>query len=122
VTRQRVCLGESGEEAACAALEQHGYTIRVRRYRTRAGEIDIIATDGAMLAFIEVKTRQGDAFGRPAEAVTPLKQRHIRLVAEDYLARHRLRDVPCRFDVVCVTVDAHGRLEAEIIKGAFDAF
>jgi putative endonuclease len=121
VSRRRVRLGESGETIACEAIEREGYTIRERRYRSRAGEIDIIAMDAGTVAFIEVKTRQGATFGAPADAVTPLKQLHIRLVAEDYLARHRLHDVPCRFDVVCVTTDAQGRWQAEIIKGAFDA-
>lgn len=122
MTRQRVRLGESGETVACEALEREGYTVRERRYRRRAGEIDIIAIDDGTVVFIEVKTRMGATFGAPADAVTPLKQRHIRLVAEDYLVRHQLRDVPCRFDVVCVTVDAQGQWQAEIIKGAFDAF
>jgi putative endonuclease len=120
VTRQRIRLGQSGETAACTALARAGYAIVAQRYRCRAGEIDIIATDGPTLAFIEVKTRLGADYGSPAEAVTAAKRHHIQLVAQDYLVRHGLRDRPCRFDVVSVTADARGRLLAEIIKGAFD--
>ena len=120
VTRERLSLGRSGETAACAALERRGYAILARGYRSRAGEIDIVAADGPTIAFVEVKTRTGAAYGAPAEAVTPLKQRHIRLVAEDYLARHRLLHLPCRFDVVSVTFDGDDAPKIEVIQSAFD--
>ena len=65
-----VALGISGENLACDALARQGYAILARRYRTRVGEIDIVAQDGETLVFVEVKTRTSGNFGVPAEAVT----------------------------------------------------
>jgi putative endonuclease len=98
----RQVLGETGESLACAELERLGYAILARRYRTRHGELDIVARDSGCVAFVEVKTRDTARFGHPAEAVTAQKQRRLAHMAEDYLSRQGLRDVPCRFDVVAV--------------------
>ena len=68
--------------------------------------MDIIARDGATLVFVEVKARDGRAFGEAAEAVTALKRRRIAQLALDYLVRHRLADCPCRFDVVSIQFEA----------------
>lgn len=70
--------------------------------------------------FVEVKTRIGAAFGSGTEAITGHKQRRIVAVALDYVARHRLTDLPCRFDVVAVTMASDGAV-VEVIPGAFDA-
>lgn len=120
MARHRVALGILGEDLACKELERRGYAILARRYRRRGGEIDIIARDGATTVFVEVKTRDGRAFGSGADAVTWTKQRRIVTVALDYLARHRLTERPCRFDVVVVAVGADG-VAVEVIPGAFDA-
>jgi putative endonuclease len=101
-------------------LERRGYEILARRYRSRFGEIDIVARSGDAVVFIEVKTRAGDEFGGGAAAVTPWKQRRIAQMAVDYLSRHGLHDRPCRFDVV--TVDVKGvQPEIVIYPHAFDA-
>src|SRR3954465_14321004 len=92
--------GEDGEDLAVRALERAGYAIVARRYRVRAGEIDIIARDGACLVFVEVKTRHTTRFGGGLAAITLRKRRKIVAVAMDFLARHRLDGVACRFDVV----------------------
>jgi putative endonuclease len=81
--------------------------------------LDIVARDGAVMVFVEVKTRAGRRFGTAAEAVTAAKQRRIALLAQEYLLRHRMSDCPCRFDVVSVHVDA-GTPAVEIIRNAFD--
>lgn len=99
----RRALGCAGEDAACAELRRRGYEILARQYRTRAGEIDIVARDGATTVFVEVKTRRGQEFGGGAAAVTWRKQRRIARVAQQFLARHGTIDRPCRFDVVVVT-------------------
>ena len=112
-------LGKSGEDLACRELERRGYAIVARRFRVRSGELDIIARDGAVMVFVEVKTRAGRRFGEAAEAVTAAKQRRIALLANEYLLRHRMSDCPCRFDVVSVHVDA-GAPVVEIIRNAFD--
>jgi putative endonuclease len=116
--RQR--LGESGEDLACRELRRRGYAIVDRRYRTRRGEIDIVARDGEVIVFVEVKTRIGDRFGAAAFAVTAWKQRRIAQIAADYLARHGLYDHPCRFDVVAIDM-ASGRLRVEVYQDAFEA-
>src|SRR5436190_24127169 len=92
---------------ACGELERRGYAIIARRYRTRYGEIDIVADDHGTIVFVEVKARVTGECGTAAESVTPLKQRHLASMAVDYLARRRLTDRPCRFDVVAID-DAEG--------------
>lgn len=103
MTLARQAFGRRGEELACAELERRGYVILERRYRTRAGELDIVAQDGDCLVFVEVKARRDGSFGEPEEAVTLQKQRRLVLMASDYLARRGLVDVACRFDVVAVS-------------------
>ncbi len=102
MTMRRQMFGKSGEDLAVAELERRGYVILERRYRTRHGEIDIVAREGRTTVFVEVKARSTGEFGSAAEAVTPLKQRRLWSMAVDYLARHRLMEQPCRFDVVAV--------------------
>jgi putative endonuclease len=116
----RQSLGILGEELACDALRRQGYVILARRYRTRLGEIDIVARDGGTVVFVEVKTRQGGAFGEGAEAVGPRKQQRISTMALHYLARHRLVDVPVRFDVVAVDAGEGGGHRIEVFQQAFD--
>jgi putative endonuclease len=113
-------LGEHGEDLAVRALERAGYAIVARRYRVRAGEIDIVAMDGRCLVFVEVKTRRGGRCGAGAEAVTLRKRRKICAVAAEFLARHAVAATSCRFDVVEVAAgDARPRVD--IIRNAFDA-
>jgi putative endonuclease len=102
MTMERQRLGELGERLACQELERLGYAVLARRYRTRFGEIDIIASDAGTVVFVEVKARLDRNFGDPAEAVTPQKQRRVVAMASDYVSRHRLHETPCRFDVVAV--------------------
>ena len=109
-----------GEDLACAELERLGYAILDRRYRTRFGEIDIVASIDDVTVFVEVKARAGEQFGGGAEAVTRWKQRRIAQMAVDYLARHRLHDRPCRFDVVVVEL-ADGGPRIQVYAHAFDA-
>jgi putative endonuclease len=101
----RQALGISGEDLACAELQRRGYAIVERRYRTRLGEIDIIAKDGLTIVFVEVKARMTQEFGGAAAAMTGWKQRRIARMAADYLARRKLHDCPCRFDVVAIDFD-----------------
>jgi putative endonuclease len=115
--RQR--LGILGEDLACTELQQRGYAILERRYRTRHGEIDIIARDGEVTVFVEVKTRIGTDFGDGADAVTAWKQRRISKMAVDFLVRHRLHDRPCRFDVVAVDMTG-GSATIDVYTHAFD--
>ncbi len=93
-------LGRLGESVAAETLERAGMRILERRCRTRAGEIDLIAEDGEILVFVEVKTRAGIGYGRPAEAVTRTKQQRMGRVALIYLSRKKWLERRCRFDVV----------------------
>src|SRR5215216_6427096 len=68
MTLERIALGKTGEDLACGELERRGYDIIARRYRSRGGELDIVARDGPTLVFIEVKARDGRDFGDAAEA------------------------------------------------------
>jgi putative endonuclease len=117
---RRQSLGKTGEDLACAELERRGYAILARRHRSRFGEIDIIASSGGDIVFVEVKARAGDVFGGGAAAVTAWKQRRIAQMALDYLSRHRLHDRPCRFDVVTVDLSAI-KPKVVVYERAFDS-
>ena len=118
-TLHQSTLGVRGENLACHELRRRGYDILARRYRTRHGEIDIIAREGEVLVFVEVKTRASHRFGSPLAAVTRAKQRRLTLMALDYLSRSRTRGVACRFDVVGVLV-GEGRPTIELVRNAFE--
>ncbi|MEP6916841.1 MAG: YraN family protein [Acidobacteriota bacterium] len=102
MTIERQAFGKAGEELAVRELERRGYALLARRYRTRHGEIDIVARDGETTVFVEVKARRTAEFGGAASAVTAVKQRRLASMAVDYVARHRLSGRPCRFDVVAI--------------------
>jgi putative endonuclease len=118
MSRARVILGKSGEDLACQALERRGYAILARRYRRRSGELDIVCRDRATTVFVEVKTRDGRGFGDGAEAVDWTKRRRLASTALDFLARHRLTDRPCRFDVVSILMGGREPV-IEIYENAF---
>jgi len=120
MTLEGQASGRSGEDLAVAELEHLGYAILARRYRTRYGEIDIVADDGGTLVFVEVKARATARYGSAAEAVTGRKQRRIAAMALDYLARQHLEHVPCRFDVVAID-DMAAAPMVTVYRGAFDA-
>jgi len=116
----RVDLGRRGEEAAGRHLVSLGYRILERRYRTRGGEIDLIARDGDAIVFVEVKTRSSLLCGRPAEAVDRRKRARIARAASLYLARRGAGEAACRFDVVEVIEEPAGALSVRLIRDAFD--
>jgi putative endonuclease len=113
-------LGRQGEEIACRYLARLGYRILVRNYRTRLGEVDIIAEQGKTLVFVEVKTRRGRTCGHPFEAVTPAKCRQISKVALLYLAETGREKQAARFDVVAVSLAGGGEPVIELARNAFD--
>ena len=102
VTVERQELGKSGEDRAADELERRGYAILARRYRTKHGEIDIVARDGETTVFVEVKARASADFGTAAEAVTRCKQRRVVSMAWDFVVRNGLSESRCRFDVVAI--------------------
>jgi putative endonuclease len=121
VTRMdhRQSLGKRGEDLACAELEKRGYVIVDRRFRTRCGELDIVAREGGVLVFVEVKARSGCNFGAPFESVTWKKRQRLSQMAASSLFLKRLAAVPCRFDVVAI-LEEQGTHTIELVRGAFD--
>ncbi len=104
---------------AAQELQRRGYVILARRYRTRFGEIDIVAQDEAFIVFIEVKARRTSRYGAAGEAVPSWKQRRIAAMALDYLAWSDRLDHPCRFDVVAIDGMGSSHMDIHIIQDAF---
>ncbi len=101
----RARLGARGEDIAAAYLEANGLRVRDRNYRTRYGEVDIVAEEGNESVFVEVRTRRSGVMGTPEESVTPRKRRRLATVALQYLQEHGLEDRPWRVDVIAITMD-----------------
>lgn len=119
MSKQHLYFGKSGEEAAVSLLKDNGYKIIVRNYRTKLGEIDIVAYDKDTICFVEVKTRHSDTFGLPQEAISSSKQRHIAKAALVFLKEKNLLEEKARFDVVSV-VYSKDTPKPELIKNAFE--
>jgi putative endonuclease len=115
----RMKLGREGEEAAVRFLKKKRFKIVERGFRMLRGEIDIIAYDRKTLVFVEVKSRSRAGFGAPEESVTFSKQDQLRKIAQGYLVKNRLGDIPCRFDVVSVSMNDDGRPTIRHFENAF---
>jgi putative endonuclease len=117
----RRAQGDAAEERACRHLEGAGFTIVERNFRTRGGEIDIVARKGDVLVFVEVRSREVPDFGTPEESVTPAKRRRIVATARQYLS-----NVPpsswreARFDVIAIEGSGTAA-ELRHYPAAFDA-
>ena len=113
--RTRDLSGPWGEALAAEYLRKKGWRIEAMNYRTRLGEIDIIARDGEYLVFCEVKYRSGTGSGDPAEAVDERKQQKISRCALHYLTAKGRTDAACRFDVVSIA-----GTKVRLYQNAFD--
>lgn len=114
-------LGKWGEDHARRYVEGKGYTVTATNYRSRWGEVDIVASDGGQLVFIEVKTRRGKALGTPEESVTATKSRRLIATAQDYLQKNDQEQAPWRIDVVSIQLDSSGKLlEVNHIQNAVE--
>lgn len=120
MTQERLTLGRQGEEAAARYLQREGMKIVERNLRTPVGEIDLIVKNKRVLAFVEVKTRRGTAFGSPGEAVGPHKQRQIIQAARWYLNDRPHKGLQPRFDVIAIIVSGDD-FQIEHIQDAFVA-
>ena len=116
--RQR--LGDLGEKAAEDLLAAQGYRIVARKHRCPRGEVDLVAEQGELLVFVEVRTRATAAFGGPEETVGAAKQQRVVRAARDFLARWRGPPRGARFDVVAIVDHPEGPRLSHI-PGAFDA-
>ena len=120
-TDLRHSLGHAGEELAAQHLKRLSYTVLARNYRTRWGELDLVAFDGAALVFCEVKTRRAGP-GEPWDAIDDRKRCQVRRMAAAWLAEvsDRPGAADLRFDAIGVVIDARGRLvRLEHLEGAF---
>lgn len=111
--------GRLGERCACRHLVRLGYDILARRFRGRGGELDIVAFDGPVLVFIEVKARARSAFGEPWEFVDWQKKQKLRRTAEEFLARYDLGRYGWRFDIVSVIAPGEPSETIELLRDAF---
>jgi putative endonuclease len=113
--------GRRGERLAYWYLRTMGYTVVARNLpgRHRGGELDLVAWDGPILAFVEVKTRTSCDAGRPESAVTSDQQRRIVAAAQLYIRSLKQKAVNYRFDIVSVTWDQTEGYQLRLIKGAF---
>lgn len=112
-------LGKAGEQLAVDYLHRQGYQIIERNFRTRNGEIDIIAKQASFLVFVEVKTRRSLQYGQPAEAVTYRKQQKLIQTALLYLQESPLAATGYRFDVMEIFIDANNNPHFHHIPNAF---
>lgn len=116
----RIELGRIGEDAAVEYLLSCGYKLLERNFRTRYGEVDIVAMDGAELVFVEVKSRSTNRYGTAFESVHKSKQLKIRRLAALYLQSKQGFLGQCRFDVVGVQLDKEGQVnKVTLIRNAF---
>ncbi|MBT5549063.1 MAG: YraN family protein [Nitrospina sp.] len=121
MTQERLKFGREGESAALRFLKKKGYRILEKNFRSKVGEIDIIAEQDGVIVFVEVKARADHEFGHPLNALTPAKQKKIIQTAQSFLSRKRISDKPMRFDVVALTSDAEGpdSWQIELLQNAF---
>lgn len=116
-------LGRYGEDLAAVFLERKGWRILEKNFRNKLGEIDLIARDGKVIVFVEVKSRASLMCGMPYESVHVHKQRQMVRVAWSYLKfKFNTVDVAGRFDVISIYKDACGQVHTEHIVNAFDVF
>jgi putative endonuclease len=117
----RHSLGRLGERLAAEHLERLGYTVIDRNYRTRFGELDLVATDDHVIVFCEVKTRRGSG-GSAWDALGEAKRRQVRTMGATWLSevRPRPRTSELRFDAIGVLIDRDGSLvRLDHLEGAF---
>jgi putative endonuclease len=120
MTHERKRLGRFGEDEAWAFLAAQGYRLLERNFRTRFGELDLIAWHRDVLVFIEVRTRSAGPFGGPIDTVDHEKQRRLRRMAQVFLQAYNIDpETACRFDVIGVNCHRDGSM---VIEHCLDAF
>ena len=114
-----LAVGQAAEEAACRYLERAGYRLLTRNFRSRLGELDIVATEADVLAIVEVRYRSRRDFGGPAASITAAKRMRLVRAAQALLRqRPALARLPARFDVIEVDGEP-GNLRCRLIRAAF---
>ena len=121
IDKQKIELGQKGEDIAWKYLQNKGYELITRNYRChRWGELDIIMRDGKYLVFVEVRTKKNTIHGTPIETIDYSKRRQIERMARLYLTKEKIpEDTFCRFDVVGIVIPNN---KEPIINHIQDAF
>jgi len=113
-------LGDLAEDRAADLLAARGYRIIARKFRCKSGEIDIIAEDGDVLVFVEVRSRNDDEHGLPYETINEAKKFHIRRSALFFQLKNNMLERDSRFDCISVLFDGKDNIKnIEIITDAF---
>ncbi|KAA9149969.1 YraN family protein [Amycolatopsis acidicola] len=118
-TAPHLDLGRRGEQMAARYLQKQGFIVLSRNWRCREGELDLVVTDRNTLVVCEVKTRAGDRFGDPTEAVTPAKVARIRRITGQWLSAHCVNWCTVRFDVIAIVLAPPGAMCLRHYPGAF---
>ncbi len=105
LTKQSLSLGKNGENLAAEFLKQNGYRILAKNFRTKLGELDIVALDKGTVCFIEVKTRLGDKKGKPYEAINKRKIIHLKRAANYYLLINNYKQYKLSLDAISIVLD-----------------
>lgn len=119
MTAPHLLLGRLGERVACRHLLRLGYDVLARRYRARRSELDLVAFDGEVLVFIEVKTRRTSEFGEPWEFVDWEKRQLLQSAADEFISRYDLGRYTYRFDIVSVVAPGTPAESVSLFRNAF---
>ncbi|MBI3744256.1 MAG: YraN family protein [Chloroflexi bacterium] len=119
MTTRRQSLGKFGETYAVAMLTRAGLDVVERNVRLKSGELDIVARDGTMLVFVEVRAKRGGAFGTPEESITAAKAARLARLGHEYIEARKMANAEWRIDVVALEIDKQGKVtRAEHLKNA----
>lgn len=116
----RINVGKQAEDLAVSYLKKHGYTIIEKNYKTRLGEVDIIANDKDCVCFIEVRSLNTKRFDLPEYSITNKKQNQIAKTALSYIKRYGMKDKDSRFDIVCIEDIDSREPVIRLLKNAFE--
>ncbi len=116
---EHIELGKKGEKIAVSFLKKRKYKIVERNYRCPFGEIDIVAKEGDVLVFVEVKTRRSQDFGLPKDSIVKHKMKRMYRAALCYMNEKRIWNKQARFDVISIVIRKDGKKDIELIKDAF---
>ena len=112
-------IGDEGEDLAAEYLQSKGWIIIDRNYFFEKAEVDIVATDGHFIVFVEVKLRSGTYFGRPEEHVTPGKEKNMKKAAEAWVYERKMETAMVRFDVIAIVQKQGKKPEISHFEDAF---
>ena len=121
MTNRRQQLGRRGEAIAARHLEANGHGILETNFRTRGGEIDIVARKDGVIVFVEVRTKSGSSFGSPEDSLTPVKRSRLVAVAEEYLQTTGDENAEWRIDLCALEMNSRGALlRLDVIENAVE--